>query len=117
MGLLADAWLDLRVKYALMSDPFLGSGDISTSTHDRIVELRGEVPMEAQRTIAEALAYQLGAEEVRNRIRVMHMVHAPMTAVPPAYVPRPALIPARMEVPRTARQHRAARRSWRRARV
>jgi osmotically-inducible protein OsmY len=59
------------VRIALEKDPFVNASQIRAATSGRVVTLRGLVPTDSEREMAEADAwYVLGVEEVINELAV-----------------------------------------------
>jgi hyperosmotically inducible periplasmic protein len=72
MSLLTDATLTVKTKAALLADEGLAGAGINVDTLDAVVTLRGRVPTEALRELAESLAVACGAREVVNDLEVTH---------------------------------------------
>src|SRR4051794_38068613 len=70
MGVLTDVGVTLRIKTALIGDERIGARTIDVDTVDGVVTLRGSVRYEALRELAESIAFDHGAEEVDNQLRV-----------------------------------------------
>ncbi len=59
------------VRIALEKDPFVNASQIRAATHDSVVTLRGQVPAEAEKDMAEADAwYVFGVNGVINELEV-----------------------------------------------
>lgn len=66
-----DAEITDAVRLALEKDPFVDAGQVQVGTHERVVTLRGQVPSEAEREMAEFDAwYVFAVDDVVNEIRV-----------------------------------------------
>jgi hyperosmotically inducible periplasmic protein len=72
MSLLHDAELTLKVKTALIADERIGAGSINVDTRNGIVTLRGRVPNDALREVAEGIALRHGARQVVNALALAH---------------------------------------------
>ena len=70
MSLLSDVGLTLKIKAALIADERIGAGDLNVDTADGVVTLRGRVPNDALRAVAETVALRNGAREVVNELAV-----------------------------------------------
>ncbi len=67
----SDSEITDAVRIALEKDPFVNAGQVRVGTHDRVVTLRGLVPNETERDMAEADAwYVFGVDNVVNEIEV-----------------------------------------------
>ena len=68
----ADRLRALQIKVNVIADREVGLMDIEAEVHDGVAVLTGEVETEAQKQIAEQLAYEVdGVQEVCNEIRVV----------------------------------------------
>ncbi|MBN2317400.1 MAG: BON domain-containing protein [Sedimentisphaerales bacterium] len=65
------------VKDQLWWSPFVDSDDINVSVNNGIVTLSGKTDTYTERQTAEDNAYQGGAKEVVNNLRVSHPYHSP----------------------------------------
>jgi hyperosmotically inducible periplasmic protein len=68
MSLLTDAGLTLKIKTALIADERIGAGSINVDTADGVVTLRGTVPTDPLRSLAESIALEHGARQVINEL-------------------------------------------------
>jgi osmotically-inducible protein OsmY len=67
----SDAEITDAVRLVLEKDPFVDAGQVLVGTHDRVVTLRGLVPTESEREMAEADAwYVFGVDGVVNELEV-----------------------------------------------
>jgi osmotically-inducible protein OsmY len=87
MSLLTDATLTVKTKAALLADEGLAGAGINVDTLDGIVTLRGRVPTEPLRDLAQSLAVACGAREVVNELEVTHARAEARSGVIPAGTP------------------------------
>lgn len=78
-----DTWLEKRIETAILFNRNVSIFDLHVGVVDRKAVLTGVVPVEAQKTLAGALAASVyGVEEVRNEIQVKPLELAPMDPEP-----------------------------------
>jgi hyperosmotically inducible protein len=70
MDLLQDAELTLKIKAALIADELIRAGSVNVDTLNGAVTLRGKVPNEAVREVAEGIALRNGARRVVNELLI-----------------------------------------------
>jgi hyperosmotically inducible protein len=67
-----DAWLDMKVKYHLITADNVPAGPIDIDTNNGVVTLRGKVETEAEKAKAEEVARRVdGVKEVHNLLQVV----------------------------------------------
>jgi osmotically-inducible protein OsmY len=87
MALLENMTLTAKVKTALMTDEHLAEAHIDVDVEGDVVTLRGTVPYEGQRDLAEQIARHAGARHVENRLAVEHPGEGPASAIIPPWFP------------------------------
>lgn len=66
---ISDQWITAKVSWFFVGEDVLDGSDINVDTDNRVVTLKGEVPSQAARARANALARQTeGVREVRDQL-------------------------------------------------
>ncbi len=77
IAMISDATISNAVKTALVTDPRVGSMDITVHSYRGCVQLLGDVTSPGQVDAAEAIARSVpGVKGVINNLRVVHLASA-----------------------------------------
>ncbi len=69
---LNDSWITLKTKLALLADERVSSREVSVTTRQGVITLRGKVGSEEARQAAEEVALKIqGAQKVHNQLMVV----------------------------------------------
>ena len=69
---LSDSWITLKTKLALLADERVSSREVSVTTRQGVITLRGKVGNEEARQAAEEVALKIqGAQKVHNQLMVV----------------------------------------------